>query len=381
MTLASDQQENAFSLSPNAQRMVALRDDVFRTWEDRVRHHIQPARHLERPILVDTLPVFYDNIAESISPGHPRVTAVDGTTVASEHGGERARITSYNHTALIEEYQAFRWALFHVLHEHGVVLDHLETRIVNASIDEGIQQAVEAFSLVHSGFRERFAASLTHDLRGPLSATSAALELILLTNDLTLIKMVAAKALSSTQRMAGMIDELLDTMTFHSGQAIRLDLADSDIYEIAKEVQTDAIVAHGPRVRVEGRSVSGRWDRAALKRVLENLVGNAIKYGDANAPVTIAVNEVHQRLVLSVHNEGPPIPAQEQECIFEMYRRIESAKQNRKQGWGIGLPYVRAVVESHGGSMGLDSGAGRGTTFVVDIPLDGCLRQDAPTLA
>jgi len=380
MTLASDQNSDDARLSPTAQRMLALRDDVFGAWEARVRERVQQASGLQHPILIDTLPVFYDNIVESISPGYPRVLAVDGTTVASEHGGERARITAYDHTALIEEYQVLRWAIFEVLHTQGVVLDQQETHAINASIDAGIQQAVEAFSLVHSGFRERFAAALTHDLRNPLSATATALEVILLAKDPDKIRAVATRALANTRRMSGMIDELLDTMAFHGGQDIQLSIGQVDMRELALEVQADAAAAHGQRVEVAGLAVRGWWDRAALKRALENLVTNALKYGSPDTPVTIMVEETHGRLVLTVHNEGAPIPPQEQECIFQMYRRAESAVGKHSQGWGIGLPYVRAVAESHAGSVGLDSSAERGTTFVIDIPLDARLHRDAPTL-
>ncbi|TQK03113.1 sensor histidine kinase KdpD [Herbaspirillum sp. SJZ107] len=381
MTFASDQNKAPSALSANAQRMLELRDKVFRIWLERVRESVAEARNVESPILIDTLPVFYDNIAESLSPDYPRTSGVDGTTVAAEHGGERARITAYNQAALIEEYQIFRATIFDVLHRENVLLDFNETHAINSSIDSGIQEAVEAFSLVHSGFRERFAAALTHDLRGPLAATMTALELIMLLDDPVRIKTVAAKALSSTARMAGMVDELLHTMKFHSGEKIELELARFDICEVVREVQADSALGWGQRFEVDARTVTGYWDRAALKRALENLVSNAVKYGSEGTPVTIKVDEVYGRLLLSVHNEGAPIPPDQQECIFQMYRRAESAISSDRQGWGIGLPYVRAVAESHGGSIGLDTSQERGTTFVIDIPMDGSLYPNAPTLS
>jgi signal transduction histidine kinase len=381
MTFASDQNQAPSTLSANAQRMLELRDQVFDTWLERVKECVVEARNVEPPILIDTLPVFYDNIAESISPDYPRTSAVDGTTVAAEHGGERARITAYNQAALIEEYQIFRATIFDVLYRENVRLDFNETHAINSSIDSGIQEAVEAFSLVHSGFRERFAAALTHDLRGPLAATMTALELIVLLDDPARIRAVAAKALSSTRRMADMVDELLHTMRFHSGERIELALSRFDIREVVAEVQAEAAAAWGPRFELDARPVKGYWDRAALKRTLENLVSNAVKYGSPGTPVTIKVDEVYGRLLLSVHNEGAPIPPDEQECIFQMYRRAESAISGDRQGWGIGLPYVRAVAESHGGSIGLDTSHERGTTFVVDIPVDGGLYANAPTLS
>ena len=380
MTFASDQDRASPLLSPNARRMLALRDTVFGVWEARVRERIAQASKVQHPVLIDTLPVFYDNIAQSISPDYPRRSGVDGTTVAGEHGGERARVTAYDHAALIEEYQVLRWALFHVLQREGVTLDHRETETIHSSVDSGIQEAVQSFSLVHSGFRERFAAALTHDMRGPLTATMTALELILMSNDVTRIKMVAAKALNNVQRMSGMIDELLNTMAFHSGEKIQLDLHRVDMCEVVKEVQADAQAAHGPRIVVDAHSIVGHWDRPALKRATENLVSNAVKYGAPDTPVTIRIQEVHGRLLLTVHNHGPQIAPEDQECIFQMYRRTEAAKHGVQQGWGIGLPYVRAVAESHGGSIGLDSSDERGTTFVIDIPLDARIVPDAPTL-
>jgi signal transduction histidine kinase len=217
-------------------------------------------------------------------------------------------------------------------------------------------------------------------MRAPLGVTSTALELVLMSNDLARIKTIAAKALTSVHRMSAMIDELLNTMTFHSGEQIQLHLVQFDIAEVIKEVQTDSIAAHGLRFEVSCSSVIGWWDRSTLKRALENLVSNSVKYGVPETPIAIRTKEVHQRLVIWVHNEGDPIPPDEQECIFQMYRRAEAAKNSDKAGWGIGLPYVRAVAESHGGSIGVDSSAERGTTFMIDIPVDCRPFLNAPSL-
>jgi len=167
-------------------------------------------------------------------------------------------------------------------------------------------------------------------------------------------------------------------MAFHSGERLALELASFDILEVVREVQLD-VASQGQRTEVVGPGVRGWWDRAALRRALENIVGNAAKYGKPGLPVRISVVEQHQRMVLSVHNHGDAIPPEEQECIFQMYRRAELARLGRQQGWGIGLPYVRAVAESHGGSVTLDSSDERGTTFTIDIPLDARPLLGAPT--
>lgn len=350
--------------------MLALRDQVFSEWETRVRSSSDKVDALSRPILIDTLPAFYNNIAESLDPLGTRLLAGDGTNLAAEHGNERARVTAYDHETLIGEYQIFRWAIFEVLYREGLTLSPQEVLTINASIDAGIKDAISAFATVHAMLREQFAAALTHDLRGPLGAASAALELILIAQDQAKLKTYAVKALHNVQRMDGMIRELLDSMAYHGGQKVPLQMSQFDMAEVAKEVQVDKTGLRGSRVEVAAMPVPGWWDRSAMRRALENLVGNAIKYGDTRAPVTIRVTESDGRLRLAVHNEGEPIPPDEQQEIFEMYRRAESARLTQRQGWGIGLPYVRAVAESHGGSIVLDSAAERGTTFLLDLPVD-----------
>ena len=85
-------------------------------------------------------------------------------------------------------------------------------------------------------------------------------------------------------------------------------------------------------------------------------------------------------MLLTVHNDGDPIPPEQIEAVFQVFRRAEAAKEGERRGWGIGLPYVRSVAESHGGSVQLDSGAGRGTTLSIDVPADARPYQNAPIL-
>ncbi|GGX78373.1 sensor histidine kinase [Pseudoduganella dura] len=381
MMQATDQQPDPGGLSVTSRKMLELREAVLAEWETRVRACLDKAKELSHPILIDTLPAFYDNIAQALTADYPRVDAGDGTTVAIEHGGERARITAYDHESLIREYQLFRWAIYDVLYREGVQLSRSELLTLEASIDNGIQAAVSGFVMAHTALRERFAAALTHDLRGPLGTVSAALELILMVNDPARIKTLAAKALDNVHRMDAMIHELLDTMAFHSGEQLALQLAQFDIREVILDIQVNSAGAGRPQVDFGDRApIVGWWDRSALRRAIENLVSNAVKYGRAGCPITIQADEIHGRLQLSVHNEGNPIPPEEQESIFQMYRRSEKARHTRTNGWGIGLPYVRAVAESHAGSISVDSHAERGTTFTIDTPLDCRAYSGAPTV-
>lgn len=378
MTLASDQNKDPEKLSAASRRMMELRDVVFAEWEKRVRASVKQAGVLTHPILMNTLPTFYDNIAELLTPEYPRSNAVAGTSIATEHGGERARLTNYDPKAVIAEYQTLRWTIFDILKQDGFQLTDDESRAINASLDSAIREAVTAFALVISALREQFTASLTHDLRNPLASAHMAAELIARTTDSPEIKALAERIISNHGRMDKMIQYLLDSMVLQGGGRPLLDLFIFDILEVVNEVSDQAKLTHGSRFKVIGNSVKGFWNRDAMKRALENLVGNAVKYSDPETPISIDIETMHERLLLSVHNTGNPIPPEEMEDIFQIFQRAKAAKITGTQGWGIGLPYVRSVAESHGGSIGVDSSLERGTTFYIDVPLDARPFQNVP---
>jgi len=380
MTLASDKNPDDNGLSSTAQRMLALRDMVMAEWEKRLRATVREAASLPHPIVINTFPRLYDNIAEAISPGYPRDNAVTSNTVASEHGGERARLTDYSHQAVIAEYQLLRWTILDVLNQNGVPLDGREFHDINASIDACMQESVNAFALAQSALRERFIIAVTHDLRNPLQVINSAAELLLRSQDPARTGVLAKRIVDNSQRMDRMIQDLLDAAVFQSGERLRLHLDRCDILAVVREVCDPLVEVYGPRFEIAGVPVEGWWDRDAMRRVVENLVGNALKYGRPDAPIRITMDSQHERMLLMVHNEGEPIPAEQLETVFQVFRRAEAAKDGEKRGWGIGLPYVRSVAESHGGSVQLDSGAGRGTTLAIDIPTDARPYQNAPTL-
>ena len=380
MTPAAHQNPDIGKLSATAQRMLALRDVVLAEWERRLRSTVSEAAALPHPILINTFPILYDNIAQSISPGYPRESIIGSNTVASEHGGERARLTNYSHQAMIAEYQLLRWTILDVLNRHGVTLDSNEFFTINSAIDDCIQESVNAFALAQSALRERFIVTITHDLRNPLQVINSAAGLLLHVDDLARIRQLASRIISNSQRMDRMIEDLLDVTMFQNGERLNLHLSGFDIMEVVKEVQEQLAERCGARLLVAGRAISGWWDRDAMKRVLENLLDNALKYGRPETPIRVDVSDTHGRMLLSVHNEGDAIPPDELESIFQVFRRAEAAKEGEKRGWGIGLPYVRSVAESHGGSVQIDSALERGTTLGIDVPVDARPFQNAPTL-
>jgi signal transduction histidine kinase len=365
--LASDQKMNQNGLSATSKQVLAMRDAVFAEWESQVRLLIKGAQHILHPTLLNTLPVFYDNIAEALTPNHPRDEATSNNDIAAAHGDERARMTSYEPEQIVQEYQLFRDAFSHVADEQGVVLSRAEWGIVNGSIDTAVRESIRKFTSMHESFRHQMAAALSHDMRSPLSVVITAAHLLTIGATPERTPAIAQKILDNGHRLGTMIEELLDALSFNRGERLALDLSQFNVLELARQVCSDASIGTPGACTVVGSAVTGYWCENSLRRALENLVINAIKYGDGNG-VQIKIDEAHGRMLISVHNSGNPIAEEHRGQIFEYLWRDGSTKS--KPGWGIGLPFVKSVAESHGGSVAVDSSAASGTTFLIDIPVD-----------
>jgi hypothetical protein len=125
MMLSTNQQSSTRNLSEQSRKVLTIRDEVFAEWEQRVRNLIRGADEVSHPVLLDTLPLFYGNIAEALSPGFDRENAASDSTAATGHGSERARTTEYKAVEIVHEYQLLRDVLLEVAQRHGgtVVLD------------------------------------------------------------------------------------------------------------------------------------------------------------------------------------------------------------------------------------------------------------------
>jgi signal transduction histidine kinase len=368
MTLATDQNPDGRGLSRTALAFQSIREDVMDHWEREVRERVEGARHLLRPVLTNALPAFFDNIAEALSPAHPRDQAASGTNAPAAHGGERARMTPFGPDQVIHEYQILRESIG-VIAKGRVELGEREWNIIDRSINTAMREAIRAFTRIHEDLRHKVAAALSHDMRTPLSVIANGAQLIAITPNLHQARDVASKIEANADRLEGMMAELLDTLTFEGSAKIPLNLTRFDMLALALEVREQYAHSrdHDVVFEADGDPVSGHWCRGSMRRALENLINNAIKYGNRDT-VKILVREARGRLMLSVHNEGTPIPEDQHDRIFEYLRR--EAGPLVASGWGIGLPFVKAVAENHGGSVSVDSASGLGTTFLIDIPVD-----------
>jgi signal transduction histidine kinase len=345
---------------------MELQNEVLQKWIHAVRAQVSRAQEVATPVLIDTLPMFYKHLA---SLGAENFDAYDESTLALEHGGERARMTSIDVHGLIHEFQLLRAVLFGVWGKAGIVVGHSELGRINAAIDDAIRDSISGFIAKETSYREEFFAALTHDLRTPLGTASMAIDLIERTGSVERTNDLIRVVRKQHTLMGQMITDLLDTMSLKAGQEGRLDMAEVELASLAKDVIRDAELAANLSIQFEGPNVVGHWCRKSLRRAIENLVNNALKYGEKDSPVKVLIEKVDGRVALSVTNFGVQIPHEQIEGLFKMFRRGEQHAAFGTSSWGIGLSYVRSVAERHGGSVIVASNASQ-TTFVLNIPLD-----------
>jgi signal transduction histidine kinase len=362
-----------------AERLLTNRERILSLWEQRLRDTVAAAAREVSLILVNTLPAVLDQLAEALSAAHPRRTATDGTTVSQEHGGERVRLTHFRLEDLIAEYKILRQVLVEVLEEEEP-LSAEERRTLNASLDQMILEACTGYALVQSSFRDQFFATLAHDLRNPLNAAQASAALIARDPRAEGVRGWANRIIDNIGRADRMVRDLLDAMRVQTGARLLLEIKPCDLVEVVRQSLERFHAEAGERIVLAADGpMPGYVAPDALGRAIENLIANALKYGAPSEPITIMIGETHGRAVLKVHNHGAHIPAEKQETLFRAFQRLSEAETSGKSGWGLGLAQVRAVAEAHGGSIGVDSLPERGTTFIIDIPLDARPYQDSPT--
>ena len=202
---------------------------------------------------------------------------------------------------------------------------------------------------------------------GPLGITLQRAERHLLAGE-PIAREELAFARTQVRRLSQLVNDLLDVT--------RLDLADlpirarpGDLVAAAREAADMFRRGNERAVTLElpAEPVSAEFDPDRLLQVLLNLLDNADKYAPAPAPITVAVARAPRGARLEVRDEGPGLSAADQRAIFRRFVRARGEGDGTR-GLGLGLYLCRAIVERHGGRLGVDSAPGRGATFWLELP-------------
>ena len=257
--------------------------------------------------------------------------------------------------------------------------EHLDERLdTTGSGDELDRLAAtlnDMLGRLDAAFRQvrQFSADASHELQTPLTILKGELEVALRApRSPDEYQRVLASALEESERVARLVEGLLLLSRADAG-VLRMDRQPLDLAELVLEVGESARgLAEAQGVTLEFKSlapVTIDGDRAHLRRLLLNLVDNGIKYTLARGRVTLTLQRDGKWAALHVADTGIGLAPEEQERVFQRFYRTPEAVAQGKEGSGLGLCIARSIAEAHGGRIHVESTPGRGSTFIVFLPL------------
>jgi PAS domain S-box-containing protein len=224
--------------------------------------------------------------------------------------------------------------------------------------------------------REDLASMIYHDLRSPLANVVSGLdvlEMMLPADKDPTVRSVLDIAMRSTERVQRLVNSLLDASRMEAGQRIGnpepnavADLVQAALESVAptaqsKDIPLEAGVVKGlPKVLV---------DSEMTRRVLINLLENAIKYSQENQKVVVGAKRAGDFVEFWVQDQARGIPKAELERIFEKFARVQIGATGNTKGLGLGLAYCKLAVEGHGGKIWVESQVGKGSRFAFTMPI------------
>jgi signal transduction histidine kinase/DNA-binding NarL/FixJ family response regulator len=214
--------------------------------------------------------------------------------------------------------------------------------------------------------------TVSHDLRSPLTSVIGYTELISRAGSLNENQQEFLKRIQeSVEHITTLINDLLDLGSIETGLDTRRELVQLDVilqYSLnmlqgqikSKHIKVETDIAESlPALRA---------NPVRLRQVMDNVVGNAIKYSNKNGEVNISIKAEGDQVILLVTDNGPGIPAQDQAHIFDKFYRGHN--MDKQQGSGLGLAIVKSIVDAHQGRIWVESTEGQGSKFFIVLPVN-----------
>lgn len=210
---------------------------------------------------------------------------------------------------------------------------------------------------------------VAHDMRSPLFLVDLNLHFlssVIPKGDPSVHKTLLETA-QAVREVASLVDQLLDVSRLEAGQ-MPLNKTQNDMMDVIRQAVASLIVAgEDSRVRIEASEpIFAEFDAVIIRRVLVNLIRNALLHGGSEVKVQIGVQSLGNEIRVSVTDDGPGIPPEFQRSIFDKFNQL--GPQANRKGSGLGLAFCRLAVETHGGFMGVQSVPGEGASFWFNLP-------------
>ncbi|MBY0358830.1 MAG: CHASE3 domain-containing protein [Candidatus Obscuribacterales bacterium] len=240
-----------------------------------------------------------------------------------------------------------------------------------AQLDSTFHEMADALEQARQ-YRQELISIVSHELRTPLTSVKATMTRLSMDHLGPLpeqAKTAVSKAENNIDRLIKLINDLLDIERMESGKL--------DIYQRPVALSSilgksmDAVLPFAEKNQIDldiaATNLSASADEDRLIQVIVNLLSNAIKFSPPESTVRITVEPMGNQAEIAVIDQGKGIPDEFKDKIFQRYAQV--SKEDGKKGTGLGLPICKAIIEGHGGTIGVKSELGAGSTFWIRIPL------------
>jgi len=233
-----------------------------------------------------------------------------------------------------------------------------------------------------SEIRNDFVSNMTHELKTPISTISLAAQML---NDKSIpherknLDYLGSVIADESKRLGLQVEKVLQMAIFEKAK-LRLKVKEVDIHEVIKKVTNnfalqlnsqDGVIIH----EFNAKSPIIRADEVHITNVINNLLDNATKYRNGNPIINIITKDVSNGIVVAVKDNGIGISRDNLKKIFDQFYRVPSGNIHNVKGFGLGLSYVKKIVEAHGGKIWVESKLGEGSTFSFFMPWSGPAEQ------
>jgi len=233
-----------------------------------------------------------------------------------------------------------------------------------------------------SEIRNDFVSNMTHELKTPISTISLAAQML---NDKSIpherknLDYLGGVIADESKRLGLQVEKVLQMAIFERAK-LRLKIKEVDVHDVIKKVTNnfalqlnsqDGIIIH----EFNAKSPTVKADEVHITNVINNLLDNATKYRNGNPVINIITKDVSNGIVVAVKDNGIGISRDNLKKIFDQFYRVPSGNIHNVKGFGLGLSYVKKIVEAHGGKIWVESKLGEGSTFSFFMPWSGPAEQ------
>lgn len=364
--------------------LIEHMDEILAEWETFAKTLTPAAATMDATALRDHAKQMLETIAKDIATDQTErqqtlkskglaPTSPGVATAAATHGVLRHQV-GFDLSQLVAEFRALRASVLRLWvakEKFGDADNAYEIARFNEAIDQALAESVATYSEELARSREMFLGILGHDLRSPLGAVSAALQVLNTSKDESVRSRAASTGARGVASMAAMIRDLLQYTRTRLGKGIPITTAPADLGDVVRKVIDEiALVYPHTEFRFEpAGSLAGQFDSERMHQAISNLMNNAVQHGPRGEPIDLVASGDGDALRFSVNNGGAAISPKNLQVIFQPLVQLPvDGNTAPSSNLGLGLFIAREIVRAHGGSLDVTSSTADGTTFTAILP-------------